>query len=126
MTARPYLPLRSRATARRAPTRPGAGPAPLLRWARKGGITAAGLVMLAAGVAMLVLPGPGLAVIALGLAVLATEYDWAARLLAEVRQRASRMVGPLADRLRRKRPAPVTGSGWPAALRPRMGPRLTG
>jgi uncharacterized protein (TIGR02611 family) len=65
----------------------------------------AGLVMLAGGVAMLVLPGPGLAVIALGLAVLATEYDWAARLLAEVRRRASRM----ADRLRRKRQAPVTG-----------------
>jgi hypothetical protein len=56
-----------------------------------------------------VLPGPGLAVIALGLAVLATEYDWAARLLAEVRRRASRMASPLADRLRRKRQAPVTG-----------------
>ena len=107
MAARPYLPLRSRAAARRAPTRPGA--APLLRWARKGGITVAGLVMLAGGVAMLVLPGPGLAVIALGLAVLATEYDWAARLLAEVRRRASRMASPLADRLRRKRQAPVTG-----------------
>ena len=65
MTAQPYLPLRSRATARRAPTRPGAGtPTPLLRWARKGGITVAGLAMLAGGVAMLVLPGPGLAVIA--------------------------------------------------------------
>lgn len=111
MTARPYLPLRSRATARRAPTRPGEGtPTPLLlRWARKGGITVAGLAMLAGGVAMLVLPGPGLAVIVLGLAVLATEYDWAARLLAEVRQRASRMASPLADRLRRKRQVPATG-----------------
>jgi hypothetical protein len=69
----------------------------------------AGLGLLAGGVAMLVLPGPGLAVIALGLAVLATEYDWAARLLAGVRRRASRMAGPVADRLRRKRPAPVTG-----------------
>jgi hypothetical protein len=65
--------------------------------------------MLAAGVAMLVLPGPGLAVIALGLAVLATEYDWAARLLAGVRQRAARMASPLAGRLRRRRQAPVTG-----------------
>ena len=110
MTARPYLPLRSRAAARRAPTRPGAGlTTPLLRWARKGGITVAGLAMLAGGVAMLVLPGPGLAVIALGLAVLATEYDWAARLLAEVRQRASRMASPLAGGLRRKGQAPVTG-----------------
>jgi len=80
----------------------------LLRWARRGGITVAGLGMLAGGVVMLVLPGPGLAVIVLGLAVLATEYDWAARLLAEVRQRASRMASPLADRLRRKNRAPVS------------------
>jgi len=110
MTARPFLPLRSRAAARRAPVPPGAGmTTPLLRWARKGGITVAGLGMLAGGVVMLVLPGPGLAVIVLGLAVLATEYAWAARLLAVARQRASRMASPLADRLRRRRRAPVTG-----------------
>ena len=83
--------------------------APLRRWARKGGITAAGLVLLAGGAVMLVLPGPGLAVILLGLAVLATEYDWAARLLAEARRRASRMASPLAGQLRRKNRAPVTG-----------------
>jgi uncharacterized protein (TIGR02611 family) len=82
---------------------------PLLRWARKGGITVAGLGMLAGGVVMLVLPGPGLAVIVLGLAVLATEYAWAARLLAVARQRASRMASPLADRLGRRRGGPVTG-----------------
>jgi uncharacterized protein (TIGR02611 family) len=110
MTARPFLPLRSRAAARRAPVPPGAGmTTPLLRWARKGGITVAGLGMLAGGVVMLVLPGPGLAVIVLGLAVLATEYAWAARLLAVARQRASRVASPLAGRLRRGRGAPVTG-----------------
>jgi uncharacterized protein (TIGR02611 family) len=80
----------------------------LKRWARKGGITAAGIGMLAGGAVMLVLPGPGLAVILLGLAVLATEYDWAARLLAGLRQRASRMASPLAERLRRKRQSAVT------------------
>ena len=69
----------------------------------------AGLGMLAGGVVMLVLPGPGLAVIVLGLAVLATEYAWAGRLLAVARQRASRMASPLANRLRRGRGAPVTG-----------------
>ena len=109
MTARPFLPLRSRAASRRAPVPPGAGLAtPMLRWARQGGITVAGLGLLAGGVVMLVLPGPGLAVILLGLAVLATEYGWAARLLAGVRQRASRMAGPLAGRPRRKGGAPVT------------------
>jgi uncharacterized protein (TIGR02611 family) len=76
---------------------------PLLRWARKGGVTVVGISMLAGGVVMLVLPGPGLAVILLGLAVLATEYDWAARLFAGLRQRTSRMAGPLADRLRVRR-----------------------
>jgi hypothetical protein len=78
---------------------------PLLRWARKGAITAIGTGMLAGGVAMLVLPGPGLAVIALGLALLATEYSWAAHLFAGLRQRASRATGPLAGRLRGTRQA---------------------
>jgi uncharacterized protein (TIGR02611 family) len=82
---------------------------PLLRWARKGGITVAGISMLAGGVVMLVLPGPGLAVILLGLAVLAAEYDWAARLFAGLRQRASRMTGPLADRVRGRRQTADTG-----------------
>ena len=101
MTARTFLPLRSSAVTRNAPRSPGAGMAiPLLRWARKGAITAIGTGMLAGGVAMLVLPGPGLAVIALGLAVLAAEYDWAARLFAGLRQRASRAAGPVTGRLR--------------------------
>jgi uncharacterized protein (TIGR02611 family) len=80
-----------------------------MRWARKGGITVAGIGLLAGGAAMLVLPGPGLAVIVLGLAVLATEYDWAARLLAGLRQRAARMTSPVAARIRRRRQATVTG-----------------
>jgi len=104
MTARSFLPSRSSAVFQPASSPSGAGmTTPLLRWARKGGITVAGISMLAGGVAMLVLPGPGLAVILLGLAVLATEYDWAARLLARLRQRASRMAKPLAERVRRKR-----------------------
>jgi len=104
MTARSFLPSRSSAVLQPAPSPSGAGmTTPLLRWARKGGITVAGISMLAGGVAMLVLPGPGLAVILLGLAVLATEYDWAARLLAGLRQRASRMAKPLAERVRRRR-----------------------
>jgi uncharacterized protein (TIGR02611 family) len=80
-----------------------------MRWARRGGITVAGIVLLAGGAVMLVLPGPGLAVILLGLAVLATEYSWAARLLTELRQRASRMTRPVAARIRRRRQATVTG-----------------
>ena len=42
---------------------------------------AAGVIVTLAGVAMLALPGPALAVIPIGLAMLAMEFDWAERLL---------------------------------------------
>lgn len=48
---------------------------------------ALGWTLLVVGGALLVLPGPGLLVIAGGLALLATEYPWAARLLRLARQR---------------------------------------
>ena len=41
----------------------------------------AGFVCLVGGLALLVLPGPGLVVIALGLGLLALEFDWAERWL---------------------------------------------
>jgi uncharacterized protein (TIGR02611 family) len=47
----------------------------------KAAVTVVGPLIALAGVAMLVLPGPGLVVIALGLAVLALEYEWARRAL---------------------------------------------
>lgn len=52
------------------------------RLAMKVGVTVTGPVVVLAGVAMLVLPGPGLVVIAAGLALLALEYPWARHLLA--------------------------------------------
>jgi uncharacterized protein (TIGR02611 family) len=39
------------------------------------------------GIVLLVLPGPGWALIALGLIILASEYVWAQRLLAPVRSK---------------------------------------
>ena len=42
---------------------------------------AAGFLLLAAGIVMLALPGPGWVTIAAGLALLAAEYHWARRLL---------------------------------------------
>jgi uncharacterized protein (TIGR02611 family) len=48
---------------------------------------ALGWTLLVVGGALLVLPGPGLLVIAGGLALLATEYPWAAKLLRLARQR---------------------------------------
>ncbi len=44
-----------------------------------------GGTILAIGIAMVVLPGPAIVVIPLGLAVLATEYIWARRWLKKLR-----------------------------------------
>ncbi len=58
---------------------------------RKVVVAAVGAVLVLLGLAMLVLPGPGFLAIAAGLAVLATEYVWAHRLLAMSRDRAMRV-----------------------------------
>ena len=56
-------------------------------WLRRSIVTFLGGVVILVGVVLLVLPGPGLLVIALGLAVLATEYPAARRLLDRVKAR---------------------------------------
>jgi uncharacterized protein (TIGR02611 family) len=53
-------------------------------------VAALGSLLLLSGVVLLVLPGPGLIVIVGGLAVLATQYTWAARPLEHARRRARR------------------------------------
>ena len=50
-----------------------------------------GFTILAAGIAMIVLPGPAIVVIPVGLAVLATEFIWARKLLVTVKERYERM-----------------------------------
>ncbi len=49
-----------------------------------------GWLLIAAGVAAIVLPGPGLLLLALGLWVLAKNYEWADRLLDPVKRAAYR------------------------------------
>ena len=57
------------------------------RAVRRGGVFLVGSTLLVAGAAMLVLPGPGIAVMLLGLVVLSAEFQWAKRVLAWARQR---------------------------------------
>jgi uncharacterized protein (TIGR02611 family) len=45
-----------------------------------------GLVVLAVGILAIPYPGPGWAIVFVGLAILATEFDWARRLLAYTRK----------------------------------------
>jgi uncharacterized protein (TIGR02611 family) len=48
----------------------------------------AGFLLLGAGAAMLLLPGPGWVTIALGLALLAREFEWARRWLDRLKRTA--------------------------------------
>jgi uncharacterized protein (TIGR02611 family) len=50
-----------------------------------------GFTLLVAGIAMIVLPGPAFVVIPLGLALLATEFIWARRLLKALKTRVDLM-----------------------------------
>lgn len=52
------------------------------------GVSVAGSVLLLAGLVMMVLPGPGILFIIAGLAVLATEYVWAERMLNLAKRKA--------------------------------------
>jgi len=54
-----------------------------------------GMTLLVLGLAMLVLPGPGLLVIFIALALLATEFAWARGLLQRVKHHASRAANKL-------------------------------
>ena len=59
-----------------------------------------GFLLLAAGIAMIALPGPGWLTIAAGLAILAGEFIWARRLLDRVKDHAGRLKRR-ADQFRR-------------------------
>jgi uncharacterized protein (TIGR02611 family) len=59
-----------------------------------------GFLVVLAGLAMLVLPGPGLLVIAIGLGILALEFVWAERLL----ERTVDKMDEAADAVKRSSP----------------------
>jgi uncharacterized protein (TIGR02611 family) len=57
-------------------------------WVRRTGIEVVGWTLVVVGVAALVLPGPGLLMIAAGLAVLSRQYHWARRYLRPLKANA--------------------------------------
>jgi uncharacterized protein (TIGR02611 family) len=59
-------------------------------------VTVVGLAVVVIGIVLLPLPGPGWLIIFAGLGILASEYTWAARLLAWVRRRFARSTQWLA------------------------------
>jgi uncharacterized protein (TIGR02611 family) len=58
---------------------------------KKSAVTILGVALLVVGLAMMVLPGPGILVIVAGLAVLATEYIWARSLLDRAKNQAEKV-----------------------------------
>jgi len=62
----------------------------MLKFARRIVILIVGMTVLLIGIAMLVLPGPAVVVIPIGLAILATEYAWARRWLRIIKESAEK------------------------------------
>jgi uncharacterized protein (TIGR02611 family) len=58
---------------------------PNIKWLRRILVGIIGFTVLLIGVAMIVLPGPAVVVIPLGLAILATEFVWAESLLKKAK-----------------------------------------
>jgi uncharacterized protein (TIGR02611 family) len=56
-----------------------------------------GSTVVVVGVLLLVLPGPGILVIVIGLAILATEFAWAETLLRRARERMTRLARKLGN-----------------------------
>ena len=57
---------------------------------KRGIVAVIGVTVLAIGVAMIVLPGPAIVVIPLGLGILATEFVWARSLLNKTKDKIRR------------------------------------
>lgn len=75
-----------------------------VRWV---GVAAVGGTLIAVGVVLLVLPGPGLVLIALGVAVLASEFAWAEATLRRMKDAGSAAVDKARQVASRKPAKPV-------------------
>lgn len=92
---------------------------PLLYTTWRVGVFTVGFVVLLAGVAMMVLPGPGMLAIVVGLAILATEFVWAQRALGKAKAAAEKAKEKALDPRTRRRNtilAVITGLLAAAAL----------
>ncbi|MEI6361399.1 MAG: PGPGW domain-containing protein [Actinomycetes bacterium] len=70
-----------------------------IRWVVVAGV---GSTLVVIGLALLVLPGPGIPILILGLIVLATEFAWAELVLRKVKQHSTDAVGKARALARRK------------------------
>lgn len=76
---------------------------PNLKFLKRIVIAIVGFTVLLVGVAMVILPGPAFIIIPLGLAILATEFVWAQKLLAKAKAYFEKQRQRVADKMRGKR-----------------------
>jgi tellurite resistance protein TerC/cation:H+ antiporter len=69
-----------------------------------------GFTVLFIGVVMIVTPGPGFVVILAGLAILATEFLWARRLLQRVKEKATQMAASVSGKQASKSASTISDS----------------
>lgn len=62
------------------------------RWARRIVVGLVGGTVLALGVALIVLPGPAMVVIPVGLAILGIEFAWARRWLRKIKEQSGEIL----------------------------------
>jgi uncharacterized protein (TIGR02611 family) len=67
----------------------------MLKYAKRIITLVVGMTVLLIGIAMIVLPGPAIIVIPIGLTILATEYAWARRWLRFIRESAEKGANTL-------------------------------
>lgn len=65
---------------------------PLANALYRGVVGVVGMVVFVVGIVAIPYPGPGWAIVFVGLGILATEFDWARRLLAFARDRYSKVM----------------------------------
>lgn len=73
----------------------------IARSSKRIAVSVVGGAFVLAGLAMLVLPGPGIVVVVIGFAILGTEYAWAAAALERTKSTATRAGDAVKRRIRR-------------------------
>ena len=76
---------------------------PNLKFLKRIVIAIVGFTVLLLGVVMIILPGPAFIIIPLGLAILATEFVWAERLLTKAKAYFEKQRQRVADKMRGKK-----------------------
>jgi len=89
---------------------------PRRRLAKRIAIAVIGGTITFIGVAMIVLPGPAIIVIPIGLSILATEFVWARRYLRKCRATAKRWKDKVRARTATESPVGATASGSAAVV----------